>query len=132
MKKYTQVVAALIWREGKFLICRRPAGKAREFLWEFAGGKTEIGETKEEALVRECREELGITVSVGEVYMEVRHEYPDLAVDLTLFCCEIAAGEPQKLEHCELKWITPDQIPLYEFCPADEAILERLRGHGAN
>lgn len=67
----TEVVAALIWDRGRFLICQRPAHKARGMLWEFVGGKVEPGETREEALIRECREELAITLSVGAVYRDV-------------------------------------------------------------
>ena len=81
----TEVVAALIWEGETFLICQRPAHKARGLLWEFVGGKVEPGETREEALVRECREELDIRVAVGEPFMEVIHAYPDLTVHLTLF-----------------------------------------------
>lgn len=123
----TEVVAALIWKDGKFMICQRPAHKARGLLWEFVGGKVEPGETKEQALVRECREELAVTVRVGEVFMEVIHEYPDLTVCLTLFCAMIAEGIPQKLEHNDIRWITVWEIPEYEFCPADEEILKKLK-----
>lgn len=122
----TEVVAALIWDKDKFMICQRPAHKARGLLWEFVGGKVESGETKEQALVRECREELAVTISVGDVFMDVTHEYPDLTVHLTLFNATIAEGEPQKLEHNDIKWITPSEIPNYEFCPADVEILESL------
>ncbi len=124
----TEVVAALIWRGERFLACQRPAHKARGLLWEFVGGKVEPGETKEEALIRECREELGVTLSVGEVFMEVTHTYPDLTVHLTLFQAAIQAGEPQKLEHQDLRWITREEIDQYPFCPADQVILERLQG----
>ena len=123
----TEVVAALIQKDGRFLICQRPAHKARGLLWEFVGGKVEPGESKAQALIRECREELGVTVTVQDVFMEVTHEYPDLTVHLTLFYARIAEGEPQKLEHNDLRWITPREIPQYPFCPADEIILERLR-----
>ena len=123
----TEVVAALIWEQGKFMICQRPAHKARGLLWEFVGGKVEKGETKAEALVRECREELDITVNVGEEYMSLVHEYPDLTVALTLFNCSIAEGEPKMLEHNDIKWITPQEIEDYEFCPADEEILKRIK-----
>ena len=99
----TEVVAALIWDGERFLACRRPPNKARGLKWEFAGGKVEPGETKEQALVRECREELGITVSVGEVFMEVLHEYPDLTVHLTLFNAVIAEGTPQMIEHSDIR-----------------------------
>ena len=121
--KITEVVAALIWDRDKFMICQRPAHKARGLLWEFVGGKVEPGETKEQALVRECQEELAVTLSVGNVFMDVVHEYPDLTVHLTLFNATIAEGEPQKLEHND---ITPAQIPEYDFCPADEEILRKI------
>ena len=126
MSMVTEVVAALIWDADKFMICQRPAHKARGLLWEFVGGKVEPGETREAALLRECREELGVTLSVGEVFMDVLHEYPDLTVHLTLFHATIAQGVPQKLEHNDIQWITPAQIPDYAFCPADKEILERI------
>ena len=122
----TEVVAALIWRGEKFMICQRPAHKARGLLWEFVGGKVEAGETKEEALIRECQEELAVRILVGEVFMDVTHEYPDLTVHLTLFHATVAEGEPQKLEHNDIRWITPQEIPNYEFCPADTEILEKI------
>ena len=122
----TEVVAALIWDDNKFMICQRPAHKTRGLLWEFVGGKVEPGETKEQALMRECKEELAVTLSIGDVFMDVRHEYPDLTVHLTLFNARIAQGIPQKLEHNDIKWITPKEIPDYHFCPADEEILKRI------
>ena len=121
-----EVVAALIRRDGRFMICQRPAHKARGLLWEFVGGKVEPGESKEEALRRECKEELDVDVCVGDVFMEVTHVYPDITVHLTLFNAAIAAGEPKLLEHCDLKWITPAEIPDYPFCPADEGILKKI------
>ena len=122
-----QVVAALIWREGKFLICQRPKDKKRALLWEFVGGKVEEGETKQQALIRECREELAIEVNVQDVFCEVSHVYPDVTVHLTLFNAEIVNGEPQMLEHNDLAWITPAQIDNYEFCPADVDILKKIK-----
>ncbi len=122
-----EVVAALIWDKDKFMICQRPANKARALLWEFVGGKVEPGETKEQALIRECREELAITLKVEDVFMDVVHEYPDITVHLTLFHASIAEGAPQKLEHNDIKWITPDEIPFYNFCPADTEILKKIR-----
>lgn len=118
------VVAALIWKDNKFMICQRPENKARGLLWEFVGGKTEEGETKEQALIRECREELAITVKPLDVFMEVDHVYPDITIHLTLFNCEIEEGTPVLLEHNDLKWITVDEISKYEFCPADTDILK--------
>ena len=123
----TEVVAALIWEGEKFMICQRPAHKARGLLWEFVGGKVEKGETKEQALIRECREELAVTVAPRDVFMDVVHKYPDLTVHLTLFNASIAEGTPQKLEHNDIQWITVGEIDNYAFCPADETILARLK-----
>ena len=120
------VVAALIWDGDKFMICQRPAHKARGLLWEFVGGKVEPGEAPEAALQRECWEELGITIRVGELFMEVLHTYPDIEIVLTLYHAVIATGIPQKLEHNDIRWITPAQIPDFDFCPADVEILERI------
>ena len=131
MKK-VEVVAALIWDKDKFMICRRPKNKARALLWEFVGGKVEKGETKEQALIRECREELDITVSVGSEFMSVTHEYPDITVHLTLFNATIKEGEPKLIEHCGLRWITSAEIPNYKFCPADAEILAKIVNTCAN
>lgn len=122
----TEVVAALIWDNDRFLACQRPAHKARGLLWEFVGGKVETGETREEALIRECREELGVTVKPEEVFMEVVHEYPDLTVNLILYNAVITDGNIHLFEHNDARWITPDEIPLFTFCPADKEILERI------
>lgn len=121
-----EVVAALIWKDGRFMICQRPAHKARGMLWEFVGGKIEDGETKEQALIRECREELAIEISVEKIFMEVTHTYPDVTIHLTLFYAEIIKGIPQLLEHNAICWITPSEISQYEFCPADKEILEQI------
>ena len=99
----TEVVAALIWDKEKFMICQRPAHKARGLLWEF------------------------VPLDVGKVFMDVVHEYPDLTVHLTLFHVSIREGIPQKLEHNDIRWITVNEIDQYEFCPADEEILRRLK-----
>ena len=124
------VVAALVVEDGKFMICQRPAHKARGLLWEFVGGKVEPGETRAAALVRECREELGVAVAPGPIYMEVDHVYPDITIHLTLFRASIVAGRPQKLEHADIRFIAPSDIPLYAFCPADAAILKRITDRG--
>ncbi len=123
----TEVVAALIWDGDRFLACQRPAHKDRALLWEFVGGKVEPGETGPEALVRECREELGITVSPGEVFMDVTHSYPDLTIHLTLYHASIAAGSPRLLEHHAMKWVTTTEMDQLPFCPADTVLLDRLR-----
>ncbi len=121
-----KVVAAIIWREDRFMICQRPAHKARGFLWEFAGGKVEQGESDEEALIRECREELDIEIGTKDIFMSLVHKYPDMEINLILFNAYIKRGEPKLLEHKDIKWITTDEIPEYDFCPADEEILKKL------
>ena len=126
-RKITDVVAALIWEGGRFMICQRPAHKARGLRWDFVGGKVEPGETGPQALIRECREELDVTVAVGDIFMEVDHVYPDITVHLTLYHASIAQGTPRMLEHADIQWIYPAQIADYPFCPADQEILEKLR-----
>lgn len=121
-----EVVAALIWDNDRFMICQRPKHKARGLLWEFVGGKVEDGETKEKALIRECHEELDITIMVGDVFMDVVHKYPDMNVHLTLFNATIVTGTPKLLEHNALNWILPSEIQNYEFCPADEEFLKKI------
>ena len=122
-----EVVAALIWDNNKFMICQRPANKARALLWEFVGGKVEPGETKEQALIRECQEELDIMLSVGDVFMDVIHKYPDITVHLTLFNATIQEGVPKKLEHNDIIWITAKEISNFNFCPADEEVLKKIK-----
>ena len=131
MGKITEVVAALISDGDRLLICQRPETKARALLWEFAGGKVEPGETKPQALIRECQEELAITLRVGAVFMDVTHEYPDLTVHLTVFDAVIAEGVPQMLEHHDMKWVRVSELSQYPFCPADQVILEKLKAERA-
>ena len=121
------VVAALIWENDKFLICQRPKHKARGLLWEFVGGKVEENETKEESLIRECKEELDVTVSPLDIFTEVIHEYPDIKIKLTLFNAKINEGKIKLLEHNDYKWISVCEIENYDFCPADTEILERIK-----
>ena len=121
-----QVVAALIWENDRFMACQRPAHKARGLMWEFVGGKVEPGESREEALRRECREELDIDITVKNIYFEVDHIYPDISIHLTLFNAEIENGTPKLLEHADLRWVLPEEIPEYIFCPADKEILEKI------
>jgi 8-oxo-dGTP diphosphatase len=126
-----QVVAALIWDRDRFLACQRPVYKARGLLWEFVGGKVEQGESREEALIRECWEELGIEIAVGDIYYEVDHIYPDISIHLTLFNATIQRGTPQLIEHNAIQWIYPEEIPQLAFCPADQAILEKIQADAA-
>ena len=126
------VVAALIEKEGRILICQRPAHKARGLKWEFPGGKIEPGETPESALIRECREELGVTIGVGEKRFETSHRYPDLAVHLQFFRAWLIEGEPIKKEHAQIRWEKPDQLLSYPFCEADGPILAELANQEAS
>lgn len=123
----TEVVAALIWDGDRFLACQRPPHKARGLLWEFVGGKVEAGESRQEALIRECREELDVAVAVGELFMELVHEYPDLTVRLSLYHATITEGTPKMLEHNDIRWIRIRDIDSLEFCPADTDIINRLK-----
>ena len=129
------VVAALILRnrngQTEMMICQRPANKARGLLWEFVGGKIEPGETPRQALARECREELGVSVCIGLPFISVVHEYPDLTIRLSLFQTILPDGEiPKKLEHNDIRWILPEEIGQYSFCPADETVLEKIQREG--
>ena len=123
----THVVGALIWQGDRFMICRRPPHKKRGLLWEFVGGKVESGETEQQALVRECIEELGVTVKVGERFIEVDHQYPDIHILLSIYHAEIAEGMPVLKEHVDLKWIPISEIDRYTFCPADGPVLDALK-----
>lgn len=125
-QKITEVVAALIVKDHRFLICQRPAHKTRGLLWEFVGGKVEPGETLPQALIRECLEELGIRVTPQEIFMQLVHTYPDITVRLTLFGAQ-TQDTPQRLEHNDLRWIGVDEIDHFSFCPADRDILAKLK-----
>ena len=122
-----EVTAAIVNRSGKIMICQRPADKACGLLWEFPGGKIESGETGEQCIVRECQEELGITLAVKRKVTDVIYEYPNRVVHLYFYLCDIVEGEPLKKEHNDIAWITPDEIPNYEFCPADAKMLSSVR-----
>ena len=124
--KILEVTAAIIRKNGKILICQRPAEKNCGLLWEFPGGKIEAGETGEQCIVRECQEELGITLSVERELTDITYEYPDRIVHLHFYLCSIAAGVPEKKEHNALVWITHGEIYQYEFCPADGEMLRNF------
>lgn len=122
----TEVVAALIFRDGRFMICQRPKEKSCGLLWEFVGGKVEPGESKEEALKREVKEEIDASLEVGKVFFDVIHQYPDIRVHLTLYLATLT-DEPKLIEHNDIRWIYPSEISLYDFCPADKDILEKIQ-----
>lgn len=122
-----EVVGGIIRRGGRFLLGRRPAGKAQAGCWEFVGGKVEPGETPEQALVRECREEIALPVVHVRRRTAVTHAYPDKTVHLTLLDCEPAEGaEATALEHDALGWFTPEEALRLSFCPADRAVLPSI------
>jgi len=121
------VVAALIWDNDTFLICQRPMSKAMGLLWEFVGGKVEEGETKEEALIRECYEELGIEINVVSLFMEVVHEYPECTVNLSLYNAKINKGVPRLFEHNDYRWIKVTEIGQFKFCQADITLLKQIQ-----
>ena len=124
-----EVVAAMIRDGGRVLLCRRPEGKAQGGKWEFPGGKIEPGETGPEALARECREELDVTLAVGEALADVQQDYPGRSIHLTLYEARVASGNPRKLEHSEIRWVRPEEIAGYDLCPADARLIERMRGN---
>ena len=121
-----KVVAAVIRRGQKILICRRPEGKNLAGYWEFAGGKVEEGESKRQALVRECREELGITLSVGAEIFHTLRDYPQYSMDISFFDCTICEGQPVAKEHSRIEWVGADELKDYKFCPADGDLIEIL------
>lgn len=123
----TEVVTALIQKESKVLICQRPPHKGNALKWEFVGGKVEKGETKEEALIRECREELDVKIKVGKEITSITHVYPDITAHITLFYAEIVSGTPKMLEHVNMTWINPKGIDSFDFCTADNVFIEKVK-----
>jgi len=122
-----EVSAALIFRDGKLLIAQRHVGSHLGGLWEFPGGKREPDETFEQCLVRELREELGVEISVGELFEEVVHDYPEKTVRLKFFICRLARGEPQPLGCASVKWISKSELANHDFPAADARLLDKLR-----
>jgi len=122
-----EVAAGLVFRSGKLLITQRHTAAHLGGLWEFPGGKRESGETFEECLARELREELGIEVEVGELLESLTHTYPEKTVALRFFRCRWKQNEPRAIECLDLKWVTAAELGNYEFPAADARLLERLR-----
>ena len=122
-----EVSAALIFHGGKLLITQRHAKSHLGGLWEFPGGKREAGETFEQCLVREIREELGVEISVGKLFEEISHDYPEKSVRLKFFLCELISGEPQPLDCAAVQWIEKSELAKFEFPAADARLLEKLK-----
>ncbi len=121
------VVAALIWKDNKLLICKRPRHKALPLLWEFPGGKIESGETKFEALKREIKEELDVIIETNDILEETIYHYDNFSVKLTFINAFIINGVPKLLEHEELRWVDVSKLENFEFCPADVEILIKIK-----
>ena len=126
-KNCVEVSAALIFRGGKLLITQRHAHSHLGGLWEFPGGKREAHETYEQCLVREIREELGVEISVGALFEEISHAYPEKSVHLKFFVCRLLSGEPRPLDCAAVKWVDRSELEAHEFPAADAQLLEQLK-----
>ena len=130
MRKNVSVAAAMIWKEGKLLICQRGAGGSCAFLWEFPGGKVECGETALDCVIRECKEELDIIIDVKKMIAQFDYDYPDKQISFTFFDAEILSGTVQKQVHREICWVSPKELDSKSFCPADIEIVEQIKNQG--
>lgn len=128
-KNSVEVSAALIFRNGKLLITQRHAQSHLGGLWEFPGGKREPAESFEGCLIREIREELGVEISVGNLFEEITHAYAEKTVHLKFFRCELSAGEPRPLGCEAVKWIVKSELADYDFPAADTRLLDKLRAY---
>ncbi|KML31515.1 MULTISPECIES: (deoxy)nucleoside triphosphate pyrophosphohydrolase [Rossellomorea] len=126
MKKDIHVVGAVIFRDGKILCAQRGNDKSLPLLWEFPGGKIEKGETAKQALLREIQEEMKVSIVVNEQIEHTVYEYDFGIVHLTTFACELINEEPTLTEHAAIKWLTPDELHLLEWAPADVPAIEKL------
>jgi 8-oxo-dGTP diphosphatase len=125
-KKKIEVTAAIIRYEGKYLITERPKGTHLEGLWEFPGGKKEAGESLEECVIREIREELGVRINPYKLLLAVTHEYDTKIVELYTFLCSLVNGSPKPLEGQKMQWVAPEELSLYHFPPPDQKIIDIL------
>jgi len=121
------VAAAVVIRDGRVLLTRRLEGQHLAGMWEFPGGKLEDGESPEEALARECREECGIDLEVAEILDVTHHRYPEKDVLLLFYRCELRAGEVRHLQVADHAWVAPDDLDDYPLPPADERVVARIR-----
>jgi mutator protein MutT len=123
-----EVAAAIIRQNNQILICQRGAEGNCAFLWEFPGGKLESDETMEQCAIRECREELQIDIAIRDIYAKLIYKYPDKEIAFTFFNAQLIGGAITTAVHADFKWVLPDELKNYEFCPADVAIVARLSG----
>ena len=120
------VVAALVWRGDRFMICQRPAGKKRGLLWEFPGGKLEPGESAREALVREIREELDVDIRVGRLLETVEYDYPEFHLTMHCFICELLSEEIVLKEHEDARWLKKEELDSVGWLPADVGVISKI------
>ena len=126
--KRIEVAAAIFRRNGRIFLCRRGEGGSCALLWEFPGGKLEAGETPEECLKRECREELKVEIEIDGLYDRFDFDYPGKPIRFHFFDARIVSGEPELTEHREAKWLWPRELTQYEACPADRELIKKLAG----
>ena len=124
--QFIEVSAALIFRNGKLLIAQRQVNAHLGGLWEFPGGKREAGETFEQCLTREIQEELGVKISVGELFETITHSYPEKTVHLKFFICRLVEGEPKPLDSAAIQWVDVSQLGDFAFPAADRQLLKNL------
>jgi mutator protein MutT len=127
MSSPTNVAAALIFHNGKLLITQRRSDDHLPNLWEFPGGKLEPGETFEQCLAREIREELGIEISVGDLTEDLTHTYPEKTVRLCFFKCALVSGEAKAIHVQDLRWVVREELGNFEFPAADAKLIARLK-----
>lgn len=124
MKNLGDVVCSIIERNGEFLLAQRPKGKALELKWEFPGGKVNPGESEEDALKREIKEELGIDIDVNERLTPSIHKYETFIINLIPYRCSLKNGEPVPHEHSQIVWVDPGSALVYDLAEADKPILQ--------
>lgn len=128
MRRKIRVVGAMIERQGRYLITQRPPHATLPLLWEFPGGRVEAGETDEEALARELREEMDIAVAVGPRVIHVEHAYEAYDIDFCVYRCQYVGGEIRHVRVHDHRWVRPDELDDYEFPAADEKTIGKLLG----
>lgn len=120
------VAAAIIFSHQKLLVCQRPQGAHCELLWEFPGGKIESGESPEHCVIRECQEELDLSVLPKRIFAETSYQYPDREIAFTFFLARLKQEHLIVREHQQVRWITREALEHYPFCPADVEVIARI------
>ena len=132
MKPRLEVVAGIIWRDGEYLAVQRPEGARMAGWWEFPGGKIEKGEIRDDALVREFQEELGVTPTKFEYWCDLEHEYDEFIVCLYFYHIYSYSGSLKMMEKQQFTWVSPSCLPTLDYLPADIAIVEALHSRWQN